>query len=305
MRINLIASVSLLLVDVACFSEAPGSSESAEVTSSAQGSDTTTTDVTTQAEASASTSSSSTSSASTADASSSTGDGSSTGVDSGSESSGGPELCACFGGAAFCETFEAPFDPDVDPWNVPLAGTAPTATSNPVACGRGALSTAVAFGDVFAVTAAQLPESVTEPGMHRIETWLQLQGECSSASTRVLRLLLGGPDLAFLYAFDVYADATTVELRMINPQGGIELYPVAFELQSGVGYAVAMEFDYSVQPPAASLSIDGALLLDAVDGPNVPLVPAGSTVEAVLGVYRDGAQFSSACAAYFDDFAAG
>ena len=45
--------------------------------------------------------------------------------------------------------------------------------------------------------------------------------------------------------------------------------------------------------------------LDAVDGPNVPSVPAGSTVEAVLGVYRNGAQFSSACAAYYDDFAAG
>lgn len=299
--------VALFSFTAACFGEAPGGSSGLEGESGSSGSPEATTG---ESESSTVADTSSTSvDASTTDPSTSESGESSGDPDTGTGSTGEPpDECLCPDGSLVCESFEKGFDPEEEPWGFPGGGGSvePEVVGDPVHCGDAALSAAVEAGDSYSSLSHLLPPEMLSPGVHRIEAWVQLQGKCNAALTRILQVQLnsGPPVSTFAYGIDLFVEPGYVELRVQAAAGVYEPNPMAAAFDENAWHDVAIEFDLSVQPPLVSVLIDGVYVLENVQGPPSTVMPADPRLTASVGVFRF-PSFEQDCTAVYDDFSAG
>jgi hypothetical protein len=153
------------------------------------------------------------------------------------------------------------------------------------------------------VITGQLPAGITQPGVHRVTTWVRVDEACLGSATRLMQVRLVGPQGELRYGMEVFADLGTIALGLQGAGPVPTTYPVEQALTTGVWTEVELTFDRSAESVVVSLRVGETTVHDQIVGPAPGLLaPEGATIN--LGVARGSLPFDGACTVVYDDASA-
>ncbi len=287
----------LPLVASSCFVDAPDADDAASSSSSAT-TEVDSTSSTGNAPETADTTSSdeiTTEPSTTTDTSTSAAESSSTGSD--------PPQCGCPEPNVFCEGFED----YPGPWGMPNGGGGTEAQDDDAMCGASSALLSVQPTDEFAALSGAIGATAAElyASPHSVRTFMKLDLGCANQGdfVRLLDVQYLKTDGTHVYTWQIAVGNGQTRLTGTNLNDGPVNWYEGTLLPDDEWFAMQLDVDFTMEPPAAVLSIDGEPWL-ASDATAMLLELDNDTATPgalILGPYLYDQPFAMECNVRYDD----